>query len=100
MNKSIITVLAIRRLTQLVVQDELTSPVRDRIMEWAKDAPTGSPKERISYLVGCGACASVWASAVILLLNRHRTGRVLNTVLAGSGAVLIMDAFVKFMEES
>ncbi len=95
----IVTALAIQRLTQVVVKDEISAPVRDRIMDWAKDAAYGSPKERIAYLVGCGACTSIWSSAAVLGLNRFPLGRLAVKVLAGSSIALLIDKLASLEQE-
>lgn len=53
--------LAAWRLTGLVVEDEVTRPLREAAQRrW--------PDSKISYLATCPRCVSVWASAVVLVL--------------------------------
>jgi hypothetical protein len=51
-------VLATRRLVRLVVEDEITYPLR---MRASKLHPA------VGYLVTCQACSSVWAAAAVTL---------------------------------
>lgn len=80
--------LATQRLTQLIVDDEITRPVRQRLNKWAKDAPDFSMPERIATAVGCTACTSVWAAGAILTATRVPVLRPLVRVLAASQAAL------------
>lgn len=91
-------VLATRRLTQLVVEDELTRPIRERIGKWGDRHPEGSVPDRLAYLPTCSACASVWAAAVLLGASRLPAGRVLVRILALSGAALAAQAVVDRLE--
>jgi hypothetical protein len=94
----VVTVLATKRLTQLIVDDELTAPWRDRIIEWSDRHPEGSWRDRLGYLVSCPACTSVWAGAGILLVTRHPIGRMLARVLAVSGGALLLEAIIGRLE--
>jgi hypothetical protein len=61
----LIDVLAVARLTRLVVEDQLTQPLRDVI--------DGNYQEsRVAYLVHCPRCMSVWAGLAVVLLSRSR----------------------------
>lgn len=91
-------VLAVRRLTQLVVEDELTAPMRERVAAWGDAHPQGSVQDRLSYLVTCSACTSVWAAAGVLAAGRVPAGRVLVRVLAASAAALAVQAVVERVE--
>lgn len=95
-----ITVFAVKRLTQLITEDELTRPPREAVQRWANKYPDGSVPDRLAYLVDCQACASVWTSAIVLGMNQFRAGRVINAVLAGSAAALLIDAAIKNLEDS
>lgn len=86
----VVSVLAVQRLAQLLAEDTLTDPVRKRINDWAGDAPPLSFKDQVATLAQCRACASVWASAGILIASRFRVGRFLVRVLAGSAAALLV----------
>ncbi len=100
MSNPIVLVLATQRLTKLVVEDEITSPVRQRIDAWAGDSPEGTLKERINFAVNCGACTSVWAAGAVLLADRFPAGRLLLRVLAGSSAALLLNAYQEKMDRS
>jgi hypothetical protein len=84
--------LAVARLTQLIVEDEITRPARQAINRWAVDAPEFSLRERIATAVGCGACSSVYAAAAVLIATRVPVLRPLVRVLAASQAALALRA--------
>ena len=69
--------LAAWRLTELVVADEITRPIRDSVAKrW--------PGSKAAYLVQCPACTSVWAAAAVLLLPEWAC-----TLLGLSGATML-----------
>lgn len=90
--------LAARRLTQLITEDEITKPLREPILQWGERHPTGSWQDRLAYLVSCPACTSVWAAGAILIASRTPYARSLVTVLAVSQATLALDAWIKSRE--
>ncbi len=92
--------LATHRLTQLVVEDEITRPVRTAVDDWARGAPELSLKERIDFAINCGACTSIYASAIVLGLSKFRAGRWVNKVLAGSAVALGWMAVKEKLENS
>lgn len=94
----VVVALATKRLTQLVVDDELTRPVREAIDGWAGNAPEFSFRDRVATLAACSACMSVWAGAGVLLAGRFALGRLLVRILAASGAALAIDAVVERLE--
>lgn len=55
---------ATRRLTSLIVHDEIVRPLRERVI-------TKFPPEttKIGYLITCVKCVSVWAAIVVLALD-------------------------------
>lgn len=59
--KTAIEVAATARLTRLIVEDEITREFR----EWVEDR-TGDSK--LTYLVNCPYCVSVWAGAAVQIL--------------------------------
>lgn len=61
----LIMFLAARRLTSLVVEDEITRSLREKIVEKFPPETT-----KIGYLVTCTKCVSVWAAVVIVALDR------------------------------
>lgn len=93
-----VILLATRRLTQLVVEDKITEPIRDRVGEWGDRYPETSIQNRLSYLVGCSACTSVWAATAVLVASRWPAGRWLMRILAASGAALALQAAVEKLE--
>lgn len=87
--------LATQRLTQLVVEDEITTPIRRKVSEWARGAEEFSFKERVDFALNCHACASVYAGAAVLLADRTAVGRMLVRVLALSQSSLYGKAAVE-----
>lgn len=76
-----IKLLAVDRLTQLVVDDEITRPVREFVdRRW--------PGSKLSYLVSCKACVSVWAGLVV---SSGKIPRSVLSALAASNVVLLVD---------
>lgn len=55
---------ATSRLTKLVVEDEITRELREAV-----ESRTGS-ESKLTYLVNCPYCVSVWAGAVVQVLPR------------------------------
>lgn len=92
--------LATARLTQLVVEDEITRPVRIAVENLAEGAPEFSWRERLDTVVNCGACSSVWAGAAVLIAEQTGVGRFLVRVLALSQAALGARALIDKLEES
>lgn len=91
---------ATARLTALVAQDEITAPVRERVIAWASAHPDGSLPERLGYLVDCRACASIWAAlAVTGIWASGRGGRALVGVLALSQGTLMLSSVLDRLEE-
>lgn len=77
----LLTLLAVERLTRLVVEDELTRPIREGVEKrW--------PGSKLSYLVNCKACVSLWAA---LALSSGKVPKPLISALAASSAVLLLD---------
>lgn len=73
--------MAVDRLVQLVVDDEITRPVREWVdKKW--------PESKISYLVNCKACVSVWAG---LAVSVGKMPHWVISALAASDAVLLID---------
>lgn len=91
--------LATARLAMLVAQDEITEPLRQKVDAFAKDAEYGSLPERLSYLVSCTKCTSIWASAAVLLLWRFPAGQTIVRLLAGSQAAITTLAALEWLEE-
>lgn len=78
--------LATARLTQLVVDDEITEPIREH---------AGAKFPVLDEIVNCHACTSVWAGAGILVAEQTGVGRFLVRVLALSQAALAVKAVIE-----
>jgi hypothetical protein len=98
LSNPVVLVLATQRLTQLVVEDEITAPLRGVVSRWAQGWEEGSFRERIDFALNCGACTSVYAGAAVLLADKHPIGRALVRVLAASAASLAFKAAVDKLE--
>lgn len=98
MSNPLVLVLATQRLTQLVVEDDITKPVRIAVSRWAEGHEEFSFRERIDFILNCGACASVYAGAAVLLADRFTVGRALLRVLSASAAVLAAKAVIDRLE--
>ncbi|MBK9178733.1 MAG: DUF1360 domain-containing protein [Acidimicrobiales bacterium] len=74
-----VDVVAVHRLTRLVTSDELTRPIRERVVD-------RNPDGRLAYLAGCPWCASVWAGLAVAAARRvaPRAWRPLGFALAAS----------------
>lgn len=90
----VILALATQRLTQLIVKDEVTRPVREAIEDWANGASEFSFKDRVAVLTSCPACMSVWSGFAILAASRVRGGRWAIAGLAASGGALLVQAVI------
>lgn len=88
--RTLVTTLAIARLTSLVTEDEITRPVREAVQRWASDAPEFSLPERAATLLSCGRCMSVYAAGAVLIAVKVPALRPLVWVLAGSQAALLL----------
>lgn len=66
---------AVARATRFATRDVLAEPIRERV-----DRKFG-PDSRVSYLMGCDWCASIWTAAAVAPVayaasrHRARTGR-------------------------
>jgi hypothetical protein len=79
--------LAVYRATRLLVDDEVSAPVRDRIEAWAVgDSTTADEESRLAYFVRCPWCVSVWVGAawVGLTVAAPRVARFAGAALAWS----------------
>lgn len=78
---ALIKLLAVDRITQLIVEDEITRPIREGVeRRW--------PGSKLSYLVGCKACVSVWAGLVVSV---GILPKPILSALAASDVVLLID---------
>jgi hypothetical protein len=74
----LLRLLAVWRLTELVVEDEVTRAAR----EWVA---LRFPRSRAVYLVRCRACVSVWAGLAVVVMPAW-----LIDALAGSAATILL----------
>jgi hypothetical protein len=98
LSNPLVLVLSTQRLTQLVVEDEITRPLRVAVEKWAAGYPENSLRERVDFAVNCGACASVWTAAAVLIADQFPAGRVLLRILAASAAALGVKAVLDKLE--
>lgn len=98
MSNPLVLALASRRLTQLVVEDDITRPFRAAVSDWAAGREEFSFRERVDYMLNCGQCASIYAAAAVLVADRVPGGRVLLRILALSEAALLTEAALKRLE--
>jgi len=82
---AIVSVLATKRLTTLVTQDEVARPLREEVQK-RFGTTTG-----IGYLVECPRCVSVWAGLAVLGLGRVPGLRAVAAALALSEAALLIE---------
>jgi hypothetical protein len=75
--------LAVHRLTRLVIEDEVTSPVRARIRRWSDGTAERPAHPAVSYFLTCPWCVSVWVAAGWATLTATAPA-----VAAPAGAVL------------
>jgi hypothetical protein len=87
---------ATARLTRLVVEDELTHPVREKILVQATKGRTAW--QFTDELINCPACVSVWAGAGTLVAEQSGIGRFLVRVLALSQAALLVRTVTERIE--
>jgi hypothetical protein len=98
LSNPLVLALASRRLTQLVVEDEITRPIRIAVSQWAAEREEFSFRERVDYMLNCGQCASIYAAAAVLVASRVPGGSVLLRLLALSEAAMLIEAFLKRLE--
>ena len=81
--------LATYRLSRLIVEDEITSPIRDRV--WKNHPPHTS---RLGYLFTCYWCSSIYAASALEIsrIIAPKTTRKVETVLALSAVAGIVAA--------
>lgn len=76
-----IKLLAVDRIVQLIVDDEITRPIREGVEKrW--------PGSKLAYLVSCKACVSVWAGLVVSV---GILPKPILSALAASDVVLLID---------
>lgn len=84
----VLTALATHRVTRLVIEDEITADIREKIFE--KDIG------KLSYFITCPWCVSIWAAAGLTAVDlvSPKAGKVLKTVLAASSVTGIVQTSV------
>jgi hypothetical protein len=84
--KALILSLATARLTQLVVDDAITEPVREA---------AGARWPLVDEAINCHACTSIWAGGGVLTAEQFGVGRFLVRVLALSQAALAVKSIIE-----
>lgn len=124
MNRWLVDAIAVYRLTRLAVEDGITQPVRDRIIEaayvargdserrrsawkasnggefiegdWQQIAGDDPDPPKLAQLVICPWCASVWiALGLVFVVRRARWWPSMADALAFSAAAGIVTAHVE-----
>lgn len=87
----ITTGLSTYRLTRLVIQDEITVDIRNKVFE--KFPPH---ENKIGYFLTCPWCVSIWAGAGLIVLDTisPKTGAAVKNVLAASAIAGIVSSHV------
>lgn len=73
-------IVATYRLTKLIMEDKITEDFRSLIYEkFPRDS-------KLSYLIGCAWCVSIWAGLTIFTLRRisPETANIVSGLLAAS----------------
>lgn len=79
MIRLLVRCLATWRVTSLVVDDEVSRPLRELVARrW--------PGSKAAYLVTCPRCVSVWAAAAVLIIPEWAC-----TLLGLSGATMLVN---------
>lgn len=83
--------LATYRLTKLVIDDEITREAREWAYEQANRLPAPLAS-KVTYLLGCPWCVSIWAAGTLLLLRKVNPALAdyLNTLLAASAVTGVL----------
>jgi hypothetical protein len=83
--------LATVRLTRLVLDDEITAPLResalDALIHTGETRPALKPlTDKLEYLLSCPWCTSIYAAAAVFALRRYapETADLVNGALAAS----------------
>lgn len=76
--------LAVSRMARLVVDDEITRPIREKVTNHWPDSP-------VVTLIGCRACTSVWGAG---LMMSGLVPRKIRLILAFSEVAVIIERLV------
>jgi len=81
--------LATYRVTKLVIEDEITSSLREKVFEKFDPRDT-----KIGYFFTCPWCVSIWAGAGLVALEHiaPEIGNTVQKVLAASAATGMIDS--------
>lgn len=117
MNRWLVDVLAVHRLTRLVTDDDITQPARDRIIAaayepvywqaqkiitessidiyaeggWQQIVDIDLHPPKIATLITCRWCASIWITlGLVLLVRRRRWWPPIADALALSSAATLL----------
>lgn len=61
----LVDVVAVYRLTKLVIEDEILADIREKV--WEKFPPETT---KIGYLITCPWCVSIWMGGLIFALRK------------------------------
>lgn len=86
--------LATYRVTRLITQDEITRPVREKLVERFESRGYS----RAAYLLQCPYCVSVWVGLGVAVASRSRRWETLRLALAASGVVSIIHSVEAALE--
>jgi Protein of unknown function (DUF1360) len=92
---AILLPLATARLTTLITEDQLTTPLREHAFSYLDTLPPHHPliRAQLPYLLTCNRCVSIHAAATTLLLSIHPLTRPIPLTLAISQlALTVLDA--------
>ena len=84
----LVRVAAAHRLTNLIIDDEITRPIREKIMD-------KTANYWVIYLLTCPKCMSIWSAGAIIVLSRSSLGRGLLNTLAISDAVILAETLLE-----
>jgi len=93
----IILTLATYRLSQIVAQDTITQPLRERISKHgAPPEDLNRLRRWLAYLIHCVLCVSVWAGLglAILLSHDQPIGYIFTVGLAASGGAVVLGSIL------
>lgn len=88
--------LASYRLARLMVEDEITAPIRERI--WKRFPPESS---KVGYLFTCYWCSGVWSASALQLsrIIAPKTTRVVEAGLAAAAVAGLLAAHVDRLDQ-
>ncbi len=97
MKTLIVDTLATVRLTRLIIDDNITEPLRDRAVQALIRTGEERPElkavtDKLEYFLSCHWCVGLWAAGALLLLRKFapETADIVNTALAASAVTGIV----------